>query len=204
LTNYTYNLANNELLKSSTYNPVSHRWSTTGSYTYDQNGNLLSGNLNVTGASHWTYSWDAPGRLLKVGNYATVQGFFAYDGLDRRIESTESSTIFYAYLGMETLSEIVSGGTTTDYVSAGGLRIAKVTGTGASYYHTDPLGSTRLITSSTGAVVFSDNYQPYGSDNTSKGSETYKFTGKPVSQTTGLLYVKRGIEAAGFHWTRGV
>ena len=31
-----------------------------------------------------------------------------------------------------------------------------------------------------------------------------RFTGKPVSQTTGLLYVKRGIEAAGFHWTGGL
>jgi len=38
-------------------------------------------------------------------------------------------------------------------------------------------------------VVFSDSYQPYGQDNrTPTGSNTYKFTGKPVSQTTGLYY----------------
>jgi len=38
----------------------------------------------------------------------------------------------------------------------------------------------------------------------SSDTSTYRFTGKPVSQTTGLLYVKRGIEAAGLHWTRGL
>ncbi|HEX9197328.1 MAG TPA: RHS repeat-associated core domain-containing protein [Candidatus Bathyarchaeia archaeon] len=38
-------------------------------------------------------------------------------------------------------------------------------------------------------VVFSDSYRPYGQDNgTPPGSDTYKFTGKPVSQTTGLYY----------------
>jgi len=53
----------------------------------------------------------------------------------------------------------------------------------------DALGSTRLVTSTSRTVVFSDNYQPYGQDNgTPTGSETYKFTGKPVSATTGLFY----------------
>jgi RHS repeat-associated protein len=56
------------------------------------------------------------------------------------------------------------------------------------YYHTDALGSTRLVTKQTVGPVFSDNYQPYGQDNRVWGSETYKFTGKPYSNVTGLYY----------------
>ncbi|TMI24938.1 hypothetical protein E6H36_07690 [Candidatus Bathyarchaeota archaeon] len=42
-------------------------------------------------------------------------------------------------------------------------------------------------TSTTRAVLFSDEYQPFGQDNaTPTGSETYKFTGKPYSSAIGL------------------
>ena len=69
------------------------------------------------------------------------------------------------------------------------MRIAKTGPSVITYYYvTDALGSTRLVTDTTGKAVFYDNYQPYGTDNTSKGIEAYKFTGKPVSQTTGLYY----------------
>jgi RHS repeat-associated protein len=69
------------------------------------------------------------------------------------------------------------------------MRIAKITGSTVNYYHADMERSARLVTSSTGSVLFADNYLPFGQDNgTPTGSETYKFTGKPVSQTTGLYY----------------
>src|SRR5213083_2548108 len=76
------------------------------------------------------------------------------------------------------------------------VRIGKGKRSTVGYYHADSLGSTRLVTSSSGSVVFADSYQPYGQDNgTPTGSETYKFTGKPVSQTTGLYYdCKRGYD----------
>jgi hypothetical protein len=38
------------------------------------------------------------------------------------------------------------------------------------------------------SVLFTDNYQPYGQDNQSAGSETYTFTGKPYSTATRLYY----------------
>jgi RHS repeat-associated protein len=190
-TSYTYNLANNVLTKWSTSNGAS------SVYSYDKNGNLLTQNLTTTsGTTHWTYGWDVPGHLLKVANYTSVQGYYAYDGLGRRMEAKEGSTVtFYAYRGTETLADgFGSGVLNYDYIYAGGLRIAKVKGGGTVspsilFYHNDALGSTRLETSSNGSVLFSDGYQPYGQDNgTRTGSETYKFTGKPVSATTGLYY----------------
>ncbi len=44
-------------------------------------------------------------------------------------------------------------------------------------------------------VFYSDGYQPYGQDNGRPYCPTnpqLKFTGKPVSQTTGLFYVEMG------------
>ena len=194
LTNYSYNSNNNELRSSSS--------STTSTvYSYDANGNLLTKNVTTGGTVHWVYTWDVAGNLVKASNDNGVQGAYAYDANGRLVGSKEgTTTTFYAYLATETLYQSIVGSSSTDYIFAGGIRIAKVVGTSVSYYHADSLGSTRLLTSSSGSVLFADSYQPYGQDNgTPTGSEAYKFTGKPVSQTTGLLDVKRGMEGSGFH-----
>ena len=108
------------------------------------------------------------------------------------VESIESSSMnFFAYYDTEMLWRNV-----TDYLYAGDMRIAKVYVTNGQfntvrYYHDDILGSTRLMTTDTGSVMLTDSYQPFGQDNgTSTGSEQVplKFTGNPVSQTTGLYY----------------
>jgi RHS repeat-associated protein len=179
-TKYSYNPANNELLNYTTLgNAVS--------YSYDTNGNLISRNAN---SSHWTYKWDVPGHLISVSNNTGPQAYYAYDALGRRLEAKEGvSATFYAYLGTETQSEIIPAGSTTSYAFANGMRIAKYSTYTIAYYHPDALGSTRSVTDSIGKVVFTDNYQPFGQNNGAPtGSETYRFTGKPVSQTTGLYY----------------
>jgi RHS repeat-associated protein len=184
LTSYTYNSANNELVFSSGGNKVA--------YSYYLDGSLKTQNNTSTG-TNWTYTWDVPDHLLSVANGAGAQGYYAYDGLGRRVEAHEgSSIIYFAYIGSETMLEHPTTGD-TDYVYAGGMRIAKVTGYGgpsptANYYITDILGSTRLITDSSAKVLFYDNYQPYGQDNLAGGSETYRFTGKAYSAATGLYY----------------
>ena len=178
-TSYSYNATNNELKSSST----------TGSsisYSYDSNGNLASRTINTSPAI--AYAWDAANRLVKVTAGSVSQGAYAYDGLGRRVESVEATTTLYAYSGTESLYELVPGVSSNDFIYASGMRIARVSGITTNYYHTDALGSTRLVTDGSKKILFSDSYQPYGPDNLSSGSETYKFTGKPVSQTTGLYY----------------
>ncbi|TMI10334.1 RHS repeat-associated core domain-containing protein [Candidatus Bathyarchaeota archaeon] len=178
-TTYLYNATNNEL-KSLTGPGGSI------SYTYDANGNLLTRGI---GSTNWAYSWDPSNNLVSVANNGITQGQYVYDGSGRRLESAETSTVYYAYHGTETLSELASNGATTDYIYGGGMMIAKVSAATVNYYHFDALGSTRLVTTFSATVVFSDNYQPYGQDNgTPYGSDTYKFTGKPYSAATGLYY----------------
>jgi RHS repeat-associated protein len=58
-----------------------------------------------------------------------------------------------------------------------------------NYYHTDHLGSTRLVTDSTGAVVASYKFNPYGEVDTHTGTDIkYGFTGKENDADTGLTY----------------
>ena len=184
-TSYTYDSSSNELKSASTTNGPSI------GYSYYPNGNLKTSNVTVGSTTNrWSYSWSVPGSLLSVTNNTLVQGYYAYDGLERMVEAKEgSSTTFHSYTGTDTLSDQFTSGASNDYVYANGLKIAR-SGEYVStyYYHTDALGSTRLTTDVNHNIVFSDSYQAYGQDNSSSGSETDKFTGKPVSQTTGLYY----------------
>jgi len=172
-TQYSYNPANNELLNSTSAG-------TTTRYGYDKSGDQVS---KTVGSSQWTYKWNVQGQLLSVSNRSGVQGYYAYDGLGRRVESKEdSSTTFYAYTGTETLADEYASAPANDYVCVDGLRIARVNGGQSTsptitYFQTDALGSTRLVTSSSKTILFSDTYLPYGQDNSLSGSETYKFTG---------------------------
>ena len=183
LTTYSYN-SNNNALRSSSSSTAS------AVYSYDANGNLLTKNVTTGGTVHWVYTWDVAGNLVKASNDNGVQGAYAYDANGRLVGSKEgTTTTFYAYLGTETLYQSIVGSSSTDYVFADGIRIGRVSGGTVSYYHSDSLGSTRLVTSSSGSVIFADNYQPFGQDNgTPTGSEIYKFTGKPFDAVTGLFY----------------
>jgi RHS repeat-associated protein len=178
-TNYSYNSANNELTSAGTT-----------SYSYDANGNLLS---RTMGSARWTYAWDVANHLLKVGN-GTTQGRYAYDGNGRMLESIEASqNTYFAYMGTATLWK--NG---TDYIYAGTQLVAFTSDNlgyrTPRYYHTDALGSVRLMTKDDATVWYTNGYQPYGQDNGNPNcpscptSPPIKFTGKPYSPGTGLYY----------------
>ncbi len=146
-------------------------------------------NVTSGGTIHWYYAWDAGGDLVQVKDENVVSGYYAYDGLNRRVESWEGSFLFYAYRGTEALSDRDISGTATDHVYANGFVSTDGNYISRSYYHTDALGSVRLGSDANRNVIFSDGYQPFGQDNgTPTGTMAYRFTGKPASQTTGLYY----------------
>ncbi len=61
-------------------------------------------------------------------------------------------------------------------------------GTTLYYLHQNALGSTRLVSTATVTTQFSTNYKPYGPLYGSTGSETFKFTGKPLDSATAPYY----------------
>jgi len=185
-TSYTYNNLNE--LTRACVGPNGSNCTTTNTYTYDSNGNEIAATV---GSTSWMYTWNPSGDLTKVSNGQGTQGQYAYDANGRRVESIEgSTTTFYSYTGTSVLYQCTAGGTPTDYLFAGGMEVARlVSGSSVYYYHTDALGSTRLVTDANGHVFFSTGYQPYGQNNgTPTGSEMFQFTGAPYSSATGLYY----------------
>ena len=115
---------------------------------------------------------------------------FVYDGDGGRVKKTTSAgtTVF---LGQS--YEIASDGTATKYVFAGGQRIAAKDSTGAlRFYHGDHLGSSNVITDSSGNVIELSEYTPYGSFSPSTSHQSlvtdHYFTGQRLDSSTGLYF----------------
>jgi RHS repeat-associated protein len=73
-----------------------------------------------------------------------------------------------------------------DHIWAGGELIATVEPSGIKHLHRDHLGSVRLETSGTGAVVATHSYWPFGEEMTvTSSSERYRFAGHERDQRTG-------------------
>jgi RHS repeat-associated protein len=84
-----------------------------------------------------------------------------------------------------------SGSTWSNNIYANGMLLAQVIGSTSYYYQNDALGSARLVTSSTGSVLYSSNYEPFGASFDPSGSFTpeFQFDGKMVDYaSTGLYY----------------
>ncbi len=191
-TTYSYGSYNKlSTVKSSLWN---------GTYTFDNSGNLKT---LVNGSTTTNYNYNFNNQLTSVvKNGQTIQNN-TYDASGRRLEATGMGTMYYSYLGTNTLFEKNTTGaaTTVDHFYADGLQIAQTsTRSGVSYtryYQTDLLGSTRMITSTTnvGTPVFSSYYKPYGQNYAMTTGNisanlyaTFLFTGKPQDSKTGLYY----------------
>ncbi len=160
----------------------------TTSFAYDANGNLLS----KTGG--WSYDWN-PENLMAVAKLNGVQQqAYTYDGLGRRVkvEGTTSSTWTVSIVsGMNAIYEKDQSGAVTKYVYANGMRIAKITSSGAvQYYLGDHLGSTRKVLDANRNAVFSAEYEPFGKPYAVTGTESYKYTMEKHDDPTGLVYLR--------------
>jgi len=101
------------------------------------------------------------------------------------------------------LFEAHGGGSTTKYVYAAGLRVARIDCTAddppaspmtcsTSYYLSDALGSTRKVLDDdpvNPADLFSAEYEPFGAPYNVAGSEAFRYTGE-LEDGTGLVYLR--------------
>jgi len=157
------------------------------SFTYDANGNRVE---KSKGIDTWTYTYDYANRLTKVEKNETTLGDYIYDGDGRRIQVTENSkTTTYIYSGLNILYEENTTRAAV-YIYGPTGRLAKRTTidneSETYYYHTDHLGSTRLVTDESKTIVTDATYEPF-SESVVTGEESYLFTGKE-EDTTGLYY----------------
>ncbi|MBI4706342.1 MAG: hypothetical protein HY761_00225 [Candidatus Omnitrophica bacterium] len=123
---------------------------------------------------------------------------FTYDGDGGRVRKglSPQGTVpeqWTTYIG--SLYEINSDGTTTKHIFSGSNRIASSLRNAAgveaiSYFHSDHLGSSNIITDSSGKQIGFTEFTPYGSTFKQTGTfdPKYKFTGKELDSSTGLYY----------------
>ena len=114
---------------------------------------------------------------------------FTYDGDGRRVSKVGSKLYWYG-AGGEILAETdASGNTLNEYIYFGGKRIALLPASStAQYYVEDTLGSSRVVTTSTGVVCYDADFDPYGGERAVTNSCTqnnYKFEGKERDTETG-------------------
>ena len=181
---YGYNQIGNLTSKngaSYTYGDSSHKHAVTQvgtiNYTYDANGNMLSGDGR-------TIVCDAENRPVSVTK-AGVTTTFVYDGDGNRVKQTVGSTVTtYVNKYYEKTGTVV----TTNYY-LGGKLIATRKAEVLNYVHQDNLGSTSATSDNTGTLTSTIKYFPYGVSRNSIGTlPTDKlFTGQRLD-TTGLYY----------------
>jgi RHS repeat-associated protein len=143
---------------------------TTSGFTYDGVGNELT---DVTNA----YAWDAESQI-KTANSIN----YLYDGEGNRVQKSNGKIYWYG-AGSEILDESdLSGNITNEYVFFGGKRIAyKAISSGRTFYYAeDMLGTSRVMTTSTGTVCYDADFYPFGGEDTFNNGcpQNYKFTGK--------------------------
>lgn len=133
--------------------------------TYDANGNMTTG---YGGGP--TLVYDCENRLVSAGVIS-----YTYDLLGRRASRhfvrnnpPINSMTVYVWDGAHIIAEYENGSLTKKYIYGPGIdnpvAMINVSGTSESwyYYYKDVLGSIRLITNASGAIVESYTYDPYG------------------------------------------
>jgi RHS repeat-associated protein len=164
--------------------------SSLGSFTYDANGNLLTGNGRAVG-------WSAENLPTQVTSGGATTSF-AYDGMGERMKKLSASGTSYYPFGDD---YEVTNGVVTAYVSVPGLGVvAKRVGTGTNiqtfWLHTDRQGSINAITTDgsqypAGTLVLRRTYAPYGETLSTIGTpaESRGWIDQRNDSETGLTYL---------------
>jgi RHS repeat-associated protein len=139
-----------------------------------------AGNMTSNGGANYTY--DAESRLLTAGGVT-----YTYDGDGNRVMKS-SGTIYW---GGALAESDLTGANWKEYIFFGGQRIARQDGsssTTAHYFFANHLGSTSVVTNSTGAPPFDEDldYYPYGGLASGTSSDHYMFDGKERDSESGL------------------
>ena len=148
-------------------------------FQYDAAGNMLFD------GSHY-YSYDAENRILQVDSGSTAG--YVYDAKGSRIRKNAGSTWTEYIYGPQGSVEREWNGTSypVQYIYVGNRLIAEYTNSTTEFVHTDQLGSTRLVTGVTQAVLDNMDYLPFGQQIAGASASTHKFTGKERDSESGL------------------
>jgi RHS repeat-associated protein len=145
-------------------------------FFYDAAGNMTNNGAGII-------SYDAENRISDAGGVHST-----YDGDGNRVMKSNGTI----YWGAEPVAESdLAGAMQREYVFFSGKRVARrdVSDNSVHYYFSDHLGSTSVVTNSTGATLEQDlDYFPYGGIAQGASTDHYLFTGKERDSESGLDY----------------
>lgn len=157
-----------------------------------------------------SYGYDARGNATTVGGLWLTYDFsnqpvsvtgatsasHVYDGNFKRVKTVAGGktvyTVYSALGGSVMLRHEVTDGREIDYLAAGPLSVRLVNGGSPEYTHADHLGSPVAATDASGAVVWRENYTPFGEARVRPAANANQpgFTGHVQDAATGLTYMQ--------------
>jgi RHS repeat-associated protein len=155
---------------------------------------------DMTADTAYTYTYDAENRIITASGMTGGPYCYTYDGNGLRVRKAHASggsctgtptvdVLYWRNIAGNTIAETDGNGSTTnasyhEYIFFAGWRIAQSNPSAGSvnYYFADHLGSTRVVTNSSGSPCYEADFLPYGTEDTPAGftnscSTNYKFTG---------------------------
>src|SRR6185436_18052426 len=163
----------------------------TTKYAYDKLGERTEAKPEAGTATK--YGYDQAGNLISATKSGSIEDTYAYDG--NGLRSSQKISGVKAQLTWD-----VSGGLPlllydgTNYYLYGpeGVPFEQIAGETATYLHHDHLGSTRLLTNSSGEAKGKYTYTPYGAveEHTGSASTPLGFGGQYRNESTGLIYLR--------------
>lgn len=162
-------------------------------FTYDGRGNLATMDA-IDGV--WRFSYNARNHMVRSQSPSGEVTTYAYDGYGRRIRKTKGETVVeFIWAGEQLIGEVAKTGDTVvrrDYLYLPGtftplaMRVA-----GKVYsYHTDHLGTPRLLTGPDGTVVWAASYSSFGEASISRATveNPLRASGQYFDAESGLHY----------------
>ncbi len=173
-------------------------------YQYDARGNRT--NVTPTGGQVQTLTYDQANRMTKYAAASTTSYGYNGDGLrtctvagsfSQPCQAGGNTQFLWDVAGsLPLLIKASAASTSTSYVyGPGGLPLEQVSGSTTLWYHHDQLGSTRLLTDSSGVSQATYTYDPFGGLAASTGSVTnpFRFGGQyqdPSATESGYYYLR--------------
>ncbi len=159
--------------ENASFSAVSYTNNKRNGLTYDNAGYLIN-----DGGQDFTY--DATGQAI-TATYGNLQQ--AYDGDRLRVKKVDNGTTTYylrsSVLGGQVVAEISSGTWLRGYVYLGGQLLAVQQSSSVSWIHQDPLVKSKRVTNSSGTVVSTIEFDPWGGNTGRSSNDAFqprKFT----------------------------
>jgi RHS repeat-associated protein len=201
---YSYDAVGNRtashLSSSYSYQPFSRMTSTSSAtFSYDNNGNLVS---KSEGIQTTQYVWDSENRPSRVSRLGSQDVWYKYDALGRRIERDKgvaspiplaTETTRFVYDGLDVVRDLDgTGSAVADYLNAPGIdnKLRQTVSGAASYFIQDHLGTTRGFADASGNGTSSLSYDAFGNVANGSPSTRYTYTGREIDSDTGLIYYR--------------